>query len=349
MAHNKRAVRHWRRYLRLSVRGLIVFVLAIAVGTGWIVQEAHMQREAVAAILLGGGRVWYSSDVNARSHGSLPPGWSKLIAEFAGIDYVDHVVDIEKLGEAGDKERWEQAVHRLVDLRGVETMNLMGPSVDDSVLAQLSGMDCLKLLMLQYTTISDRGLYDLRKLKNLEVLCVYGGGNAGARPAHLAGSTGAARALASRRGIVTDAGLAHMAGLTSLSQLLLRGTPVSGAGLVHLTGLGNLSELGLAETKVCDAELAHLKALTNLSSLDLSRTRVGFRARTPERIDQSLSSLDVRRTQVSDVGLEAAESATTADDRALERRSWSPSGIRSVLIRVIRKIRGESFPASCRV
>jgi hypothetical protein len=49
----------WRRYLRLSVRGLIVLVLAIGAGLGWIVHEAHVQRDAVAAIRKAGGSVTY--------------------------------------------------------------------------------------------------------------------------------------------------------------------------------------------------------------------------------------------------------------------------------------------------
>jgi hypothetical protein len=51
--------RPWRRYLRFSVRGLIVLVLVIGAGLGWIVRSARMQREAVAAIKNAGGSVSY--------------------------------------------------------------------------------------------------------------------------------------------------------------------------------------------------------------------------------------------------------------------------------------------------
>jgi hypothetical protein len=37
-------------YLRFSVRGLIVFVLVIGAGMGWLVRSARIQCEAVAAI-----------------------------------------------------------------------------------------------------------------------------------------------------------------------------------------------------------------------------------------------------------------------------------------------------------
>ena len=39
----------WRRYLRFSLRGLIVLVLVIGVWVGCIVRSARIQREAVAA------------------------------------------------------------------------------------------------------------------------------------------------------------------------------------------------------------------------------------------------------------------------------------------------------------
>ncbi len=46
----KTVARPWRRFVRLSVRGLIVLVLVIGAGLGWMVRQAHIQREAVAAI-----------------------------------------------------------------------------------------------------------------------------------------------------------------------------------------------------------------------------------------------------------------------------------------------------------
>jgi hypothetical protein len=53
----------WRRYLRFSARGLIVLVLLIGGGLGWVVRSvrsARIQRGAVAAIVRGGGSVKYN-------------------------------------------------------------------------------------------------------------------------------------------------------------------------------------------------------------------------------------------------------------------------------------------------
>lgn len=48
-----------RQWLRISVRGLIVLVLIIGAGLGWIVHGVRSQREAVAAIRRDGGAVLY--------------------------------------------------------------------------------------------------------------------------------------------------------------------------------------------------------------------------------------------------------------------------------------------------
>ena len=42
--------RRWRKYLRFSMRGLIVLVLLTGGGLGWLIRGARIQREAVAAL-----------------------------------------------------------------------------------------------------------------------------------------------------------------------------------------------------------------------------------------------------------------------------------------------------------
>jgi hypothetical protein len=73
-------------------------------------------------------------------------------------------------------------------------------------------------------------------------------------------------------GDVTDEGLEHLRGLTSLQQLVLTNTQVTDAGLEHLRGLTSLQGLDLSSTKLTDAGLEHLCRLSSLQvlSLDLS-------------------------------------------------------------------------------
>ncbi len=63
---------------------------------------------------------------------------------------------------------------------------------------------------------------------------------------------------------VTDAGLEHLKGLTSLQTLDLGDTFVSDAGLEHLKGLTSLQNLSLWDTKVTDEGVKKLQqALPN--------------------------------------------------------------------------------------
>jgi len=73
---------------------------------------------------------------------------------------------------------------------------------------------------------------------------------------------------------VTDAGLMHLKGFTSLRTLWLNNTKITDVGLVHLKGLTNLQRLSLSHTNVTDAGLVHLKGLTSLQELDLWRIKV---------------------------------------------------------------------------
>ena len=58
---------------------------------------------------------------------------------------------------------------------------------------------------------------------------------------------------------VTDAGIAHIGGLTSLRLLWLERTRVTDVGLAHLGGLINLQDLDLRRTRVTYAGVAELK------------------------------------------------------------------------------------------
>ena len=49
-----------RRWKTVSLRGLLVLVLVIALWLGWIVQKVRQQREAVAALQKFGGFVHYN-------------------------------------------------------------------------------------------------------------------------------------------------------------------------------------------------------------------------------------------------------------------------------------------------
>jgi len=233
--------RPWLRFLRFSVRGLIVLVLVIGVWLGWIVRQARVQGDAVAAINKAGGLALYDFDRRIQvSPWNKFSGWKKWIGKYIGIDYVGHVVFVQIVSD-GDYADRQQALACLGDLGQLEGMNLAGNSVTDGVLAQVNGLNRLRFLMLQHTKISDTGLTHVRSLTNLQQLYITDAG-------------------------IGDDGLIHFRRLTNLEDLWLVQTGVTDVGLENLKGMIRLRSLEVQRSRVTDAGADKLqRALPSLT------------------------------------------------------------------------------------
>lgn len=110
---------------------------------------------------------------------------------------------------------------------------------------------------------------------------------------------------------VSDAGLAHLAGLKQLKVLVLDGTSVTGPGLAHLRGLGQLELLTLSSTPLTNDGLEHLAALTNLKTLIVSDTKISDDALRHIARVPWLESLQLVNTEITDAGLAHLESLRT--------------------------------------
>ncbi len=195
----------WRRFLRFSVRGLIVLVLLIGVWLGWLVRSARIQREAVAAIERAGG--WIAYDLEPSLGGAYleQKQWtSSWLANVIGVDYFRHVctVGVTPSGTAAELAQ----VGRLTRLK---RLSLYGSFVSDAGLAHLRSLSELTFLDLSNTNVSDAGLAQLTDLTDLT---------------HLE--------LSSTR--ISDKGLVRLKKLTKLNYLNLRATQVSDAGVQEL-------------------------------------------------------------------------------------------------------------------
>ncbi len=199
-------LRRWRRYVRFSVRGLLVLVLVIGVWLGWIVHQARVQRYAVATIKAAGGSVnydWEWSD--GKSFPGGKPWAPRWLTDLIGVDVFGHVTGVFLYTSSTPTDEVIVQVGRLTRL---ELLGL-GPSASDKGLEHWKGLTNLSVLDLSSTQVTDAGLAHLKGLTNLFFL-----------------------SLDSTQ--VTDAGLAHLKGLTNLSFLSLHGTPVTDARLKEL-------------------------------------------------------------------------------------------------------------------
>ena len=188
------ASRPWRRYLRLSVRGLIVLVLVIGVWLGWIVRSARIQREAVAAITRAGGHVSYDWEWRNGRYFAEPKPWApQWLVDRVGVDLFGHVV------AASPSQARGQAIRRLAHVgrfTRLESLSIYSSSVTDQGLAHFEGLTRLSEINLCNTQVTDDGLKHLEGLKGLSSLVIN----------------------ATR---ISDDGLKHLSRLTKLSILYI--------------------------------------------------------------------------------------------------------------------------------
>ncbi len=96
--------RTWRSYLRLRLRGLIVFIAAVAFTLGWIVhfaRSARSQRGAYIAIQAAGGSVTYD-------YRRVPqaPWWPEWLENRLGVDCFANIVEVFPPRSATEADLW---------------------------------------------------------------------------------------------------------------------------------------------------------------------------------------------------------------------------------------------------
>ena len=196
----------WKRFLRFGVRGLLVFVLVIGAGLGWIVHQAHIQRDAVAAIVTAGGVIEYDwQRGNGKSVPGGEPSAPRWLVHLIGGDYFGHVTAVW-LSHTKETDATLADVGRLTRL---EEFYINSQAISDAGLEHLTGLTNLSVLWLYRTQVTDAGLAHLKGLTHLSSLRLHG----------------------TR---VTDAGLVHLRPLTNLKRLVISGTRVTDAGATEL-------------------------------------------------------------------------------------------------------------------
>ena len=261
-----------RPRIRLTVRTLMLFVLILAGGLGWVVNRARVQREAVAAVRRAGGSVSYDWEwANGRPIRQPQTGKGPTVVECLGEDYFSTVVEVVLVHGCG----FSDVLHHIGRLRRLEKLILgRNPGVTDDGMASLRALVNLKELYLGGSPIGDAGLAQLKSLSSLLALGLDGTFVSDAGLVHLEGMSGLRVISLSRTGI-SDAGLVHLKSLTALAKLQLDDTRITGAGLVHLKGLTQLESLDLGNTEVNDEGLTYLREMANLRSLSSRHTTVG--------------------------------------------------------------------------
>jgi hypothetical protein len=144
----------------------MITVLVSACFAEWVVQRAHLQRDAVAAIKRAGGLVEYDwQRVNGRRVPNGKPKGPGWLVDRLGPDYFADVTCVHFRGRRSDAE-----LAHIGNLRRLESLDLSGTAVTDAGLAHLKGLTRLQSLRLSGTTVTDAGLAHLKGLTRLQTL-----------------------------------------------------------------------------------------------------------------------------------------------------------------------------------
>jgi hypothetical protein len=216
------ASRFFKSKLQFSLATLLLMVPVVAVPCAWMAREmelARRQKAIVEMIESRDGFITYARDIDRNRKNQPLRSDDYWLAPLLGVDFLDDVYFFES--------------HR----------------VSDEEFKELTGLENLRRISIEYSQVSDVGLAHVAQIQNLECLWLDG----------------------TR---ITDSGLTHLAHLVNLRQLGLSKTNVSDAGMAHLNGLVELDCLHLDETYISDAGLKHLTLLTKLETLSMYETDV---------------------------------------------------------------------------
>jgi hypothetical protein len=272
-----------RRRFVISVRSLMLLVLAVAVWLGWITYKARQQRIAVAAIREFGGSVAYDWEVvsgkRTPTRGPWAPRW---LRRALGDEYFQEVVEVSLFDVSileGPLQRprpmTEVVMGHLGELPRLKRLHLGGNQATDEGLRNIVGLTCLEDLdVWDAEELGDAGIAHLAGLKNLKCLLIENSRMTDLGIGRLKGLTGLEKLILPGNHL-TDDGLAHIGGFKKLSFLCVAGGGhITDAGLVHLAGLSNLGYLAIRQCKVSNRGLEHLKGLTKLKVFSAGETKL---------------------------------------------------------------------------
>jgi len=180
--------------------------------------------------------------------------------------------------------------------KNIGLLRLTGTMVTDAGLACLSALPVLAELILQETRITNTGLDEIVKiawlraldlghtevtndglarlseLPRLETLFLSGDKITDEGMAHLLALPRLQRLSLGNQ--ISDAGLAYVSQIKTISTLDLNNSGITNAGLAHLSSLPALKTLNLEGTAITDDALEHIFKLVNLKQIYLRGTRL---------------------------------------------------------------------------
>ncbi len=217
-------------------------------------------------------------------------------------------------------------IARFTELRALRFSGKNGKtSIGDDGLAALAALKNLKVLALDDLWIGSTGIEALAALKNLEELYLAGTVIDDDTCKTIAGFP-RLKKLRLARTQVSDDGLATLSTCSSLEDLdLSENSLITDAGMVHLAKLTSLKKLNLWRVQISDDGALLLAPLTKLNWLNLDNSKLGDRGLPLLKNMNALTFLHIGSTQVTEAGASALFHLKTLKDLKLTRTALGAS------------------------
>jgi internalin A len=331
--------RWWRgRRFQFSLRALMVVVLVVSVVLAWVVRRALVQRDAVSAIVHGGGSVlyhWEYPGFRTQPDGRIVAGvpmkkgvspWPKWLMDRLRPDYFGAVTQVH----VGPKDP-DAVMARVAQLDGLKSLyfNLNVP-ITDAGFKYVRGMTELKhvAMPIRGSKLTAASLESLKGLTGLRG--IYFTNNPPLTDSdlvHLKGLTGlqTLQIPTSPRSAITDAGLANLRNMVDMRELIMNGVKLTSDGLTSLRGMTRLTDLWIAGSRVED--LAPIGNLTGMHVLLISNSPITDAGLAPVAGFTALERLALASTPISDSGLKHLQGLTNLADLDLYKTRVTDAGL----------------------
>ena len=330
--------RRRRRWLRLSLRGLMLLVLLIGVPIGWVANRIHTQRQAIATVRAAGGVILFDYqgidhgfNIAPRRPGRTEPAAPRWLRRWLGDELFQHVamvyfnepVALDILATIARFDRLESLSINHADGGADESLHLRGLSrliilmldgewVDDRILAEVAQLVELRQLILTDASGTDAGFARLAALPELVSLRISS--HSSLTDANLTGP-GVERLLEGMPRLrKMDLGTGEPLELTGMFRSLVRYHP-------------DLEQLTIGRKGLTEEDLTLLERLTKLECLDLMHSDVTDAALAHLRPLRALKQLLVRGAGITDEGLKRLGQMPALEDVFLSGASITDAGL----------------------
>ena len=199
--------------------------------------------------------------------------------------------DIDRLWLWDNSKVTDRDLQWLPKLKRLRSLSVGRTGITDDAMKYVGAARAMRWLYLDKTSVTDRGILELRQLSDLETLSLCNLQVSKASLGQL--SCQNLDTLYLYETSISDDDLEVMSRFPKLKLLGLKGTAVTDTGLKHLVGLANLKELELTGTKITDECVPTLTRLNGLEKLGLSDTAISDAA--VAALQQALPNCSIQR------------------------------------------------------